>query len=90
MKKALPDGMVIYATRYCLGRRSYAVGECVAYLVANWEHLDLRTRFVIRRDIREAIAEGRTGMDIDEADWKRVLELPEDDPPWSAEDYYRW
>jgi hypothetical protein len=78
MKKALPDGMVIYAMRYALGRRSYAVGECVDYLIANWRYLEPRTREVIKRDIRKAITEGRAGMDMDVADWKRVLELPED------------
>ena len=45
---------------------------------ANWRHLEPLTRQTIQRDIREAIAEGRYGMEMDLRDWQRVLELPED------------
>jgi hypothetical protein len=70
----LDDGMVIYAVRYVLGRQSYAVGECVEYLLAHWDKLERRTRIVIEKDIGEALAEGRYGMEMDKQGWLRVLE----------------
>ena len=70
----LDDGMVIYATRYCLPRQSYAVGDCADYLIAHWDRLEPNTRAVIVRDIEEHLADGRYGMEMDKRQWERVLE----------------
>jgi len=74
-RPVMTDGMVIYAFRYALGRASYAVGECVDYLILNWKYLEPSTREVIRRDIMEAFAEDRYGMEMDRRQWERVLDL---------------
>jgi hypothetical protein len=73
-KPPLDDAMVIYATRYAIGRMSYCVGEVVGYLLAHWDQLEPKTRIVIERDIEEALAEGRYGMEMDKQQWLRVLE----------------
>ena len=38
------DMMVICAFRYCLGRRTYVVSECVAWLIRVWDKLDAKAR----------------------------------------------
>lgn len=73
-KPPLDDGMVIYAARYALGRASYAPDEVAYYLVCHWDKLQPKTQAVIVRDIEEAIAQGRSGMEMDRAEWMKVLE----------------
>jgi len=51
-----PDFMVIGSFRYALGRQTYVVGETAQWLAANWNTLSENARFVIRRDLAEAIA----------------------------------
>ena len=46
--------MAIAAVRYCLGRMSYIVGDCVDWLIGAWQTLDQSTRNIIQRDIEEA------------------------------------
>ena len=78
--------MAIAAVRYCLGRRSYIVGDCVDWLIEVWPELDPKTRNTIRRDIEKAFSdddEARElctqhfplGMDMDRAEWTRVRKL---------------
>ena len=78
--------MVIAAVRYCLGRMSYIVGDCVDWLIEVWPELDPKTRNTIRRDIDQAFArddEDRAGnrehkalgMDMDRAEWEKVRRL---------------
>ena len=80
------DMMVICAFRYCLGRRTYVVSECVAWLIRAWDKLDAKARVVIERDLLEEIkrdddarAEGGEwhplGMDCDRADWLRLRDF---------------
>lgn len=75
--------MVIAATRYCLGRMSYIVGDCADWLIKIWPLLNDNTKAIIRRDIDEefkrddeARADCRPykplGMDSDRAQWDRV------------------
>ena len=77
------DLMVTAAVRYCLGRSSYIVGDCVDWLLANWERFEPGCRLVILRDISEAIQrddEARErgdehkplGMDMDRREWERA------------------
>ena len=76
--------MVICAFRYCLGRRTYVVGDCVDWLIHIWPQLNTHSRFIIERDLREEIArDDRSresgsdylplGMDCDREDWLRLL-----------------
>lgn len=80
------DGlMAIAAFRYCLGRQSYIVGDCVDWLIDQWASLVPNVRQVIERDLREefrrddaARAAGEIykplGMECDRAGWQKVLD----------------
>ena len=83
-----PDhNVAIWATRYCLGRMTYAVGQCVEWLIHVWPHLRKDVRAIIQREIEEAFAEDararggipgnskRLGMDMDRREWERVRRL---------------
>lgn len=78
--------MVIAATRYCLGRMTYIVGDCSSWLRRIWPMLNEGTRSIIQRDIEEAFqrddddrAAGREykalGHDCDRAEWEKVRAL---------------
>lgn len=80
------DLMALAAVRYCLGRMSYIVGDCCAWLPRVWPHLRPGTQTIIARDIDEAIrrdTEARSrgdehlplGMDYDRAEWVRMQHL---------------
>lgn len=73
---SLTDHIAFYAFRYCLGRATYAVSDCVQYLILNWEQLRPRTRTQIQHEIRVAINKRRVGMTTDKDAWQRVLDLP--------------
>ena len=74
--------MVIAATRYCLGRMTYVVGDCTAWLIKLWPLLSDNTRNVLQRDIeehftrddadREAGREHKAlGWDCDRKEWEK-------------------
>jgi len=65
--------MVVWAFRYCLGRKTYAVEDCVSNIVANWDLLNIRIKNLIHKEINEAIAENRIGMEMDYNSWQKVL-----------------
>jgi hypothetical protein len=78
--------MVIAATRYCLGRMTYVVGECASWLIKIWPLLSEQTKAIVQRDIEEAFArddadraDGREckalGWDCDRREWERVRKL---------------
>lgn len=72
------QALLIYATRYTLGRRTYAVGDVCAEIASHAKLLDPRIRRVIRDEISEAlgIAEnaGRTvGGKYDHRRWEQAL-----------------
>lgn len=80
------DLMAIAAVRYCLGRQTYIVGDCAAWLIAAWPHISESARKTIRRDVDEEFArddEARLrnaahkplGADFDRVDWERVRAL---------------
>jgi hypothetical protein len=48
--------VLICHTRYCLGRRSYAVSQCADLLKHKWSQIPVNTQVIIRRDVAEAIA----------------------------------
>ena len=49
------DFAAICAFRYCLGRMTYIVGDCVDWLCREWPLLSEHARQIIERDLREAI-----------------------------------
>lgn len=84
------DLMAIAAVRYCIGRRTYIVSDCVAWLRQVWPTLRESARAVIARDIREAIeqddrarADGLSirylGDDCDRREWLSLRDV------WEAE-----
>lgn len=66
-------GIAIYAFRYALGRRTYAVGQVSGWLIANVEHFDIAERKLIVKEIDEQarLAEG-LGHACDASDWMKV------------------
>jgi len=84
-----PLHLVVNATRYCMGRTTYAVSEHVEWLVEHWGELDGDTRLRIRLDLekgfaRDDMARNRgydvshplpLGMDMDRREWERVRAL---------------
>lgn len=78
------------ATRYYMGRRTYAVHDFCDMLVATWPHLNQRTKDLIRRDVEEEFARDALwrsnggmpehvtlplGQDCDRLNWERVRQL---------------
>lgn len=74
------------ATRYYLGRETYAVGQFCDILIEAWPALSKRTQALIRRDIEEAFERDDAarfrvqtwiplGRDCDRAQWERVRAL---------------
>ena len=80
------DTMAIAATRYCLGRQTYIVGDCADWLIEVWPTLLPSAKAVIQRDVEEEFSrddEARQrvstylplGWDCDRAEWERVRKL---------------
>lgn len=78
------DLMATAAVRYCLGRSSYIVGDCVDWLIEQQHAIEPAALKIIVRDIREAVQrdeEARErgdqclplGMDMDRSEWERAL-----------------
>ncbi len=71
-----PDWMIIDATRYALGRRTYQVSVTCEWLLANWTEVPEDAREIIQRDIEEAFRRrGGTGDPYDRAEWDKVRAL---------------
>lgn len=80
------DLMAMAAVRYCLGRMSYIVSDCVEWLVFQWPHIKPECRKVIQRDIEEMFAKDDDarahgeeykplGMDMDREQWEIARRL---------------
>lgn len=78
--KGLDEGlMVMAAFRYSIGRQSYIVGSCIAFLKRYWPTFEENVRRVITRDLKEEIqrdedwaATGKSyvlGSDCDRRAW---------------------
>lgn len=74
------------ATRYYIGRMTYAVSDFCECLIAEWPKLPEEARNLIKRDVEDAFArddarhEGKPwpralGMDCDRKEWERVRAL---------------
>jgi hypothetical protein len=70
--------LLTYATRYALGRKTYAVNDVCCSLRKYWGNLREADRTIIRRDVLEEVRRHRpdaaAGCDLD--DWRSILELP--------------
>ena len=67
------ERLILYATRYCLGRRTFAVDDMVEYLLDNWDSFSKQLKDTIIRDIKRAIEEKMAGEECDIRDWKKIL-----------------
>ena len=63
------EAIMFYAFRYALGRMTYATSDVRSYLENNWNELNINTRKLIHKEIKEAI-------NNDVASWKKLLSLP--------------
>jgi hypothetical protein len=69
------DTLAVYATRYALGRKTYAVSDVTRALTARVTDLSENSKRCITEDIDMAEAEGRLGMDIDAKDWRALRDV---------------
>lgn len=63
------DALALSAFRYCIGRMTYVVGCCVRVLAMNWETLSPPTRETIAATVRDRVAQGMAGHDMDARLW---------------------
>lgn len=69
----LTNSMIFWAFRYCLGRSTYAVMDCVDYLILYWDRIDEGIRGTIIKEIFEACDKKDCGMEQDKSQWHKVL-----------------
>ncbi len=76
------DMMAVCAVEYCLGRRSYIVGECVDWLYSIWPALHESARRAIIGVVESAYVRheqfqerGALGMQMDKEQWDRARKL---------------
>lgn len=67
----LKEDILIYAFRYCLGRKTYAVSDCVSNILANWNELTPRAKDLFYSEIKKC---DNLGMDMDEIEWMKIIE----------------
>ena len=68
----------IYTFRYCLSRKSYAVGTATDIIHANWHILSAFDRKLIQKEIKEhfELHSPAEKYDMDKIAWNVILELP--------------
>ena len=71
----LEELITIYAFRYCLGRMTYAVDDCIRYINTIWNDLHFKSQLVILRDLIDGIEETRCGTTYDCDKWKALAIL---------------
>jgi hypothetical protein len=74
------ESIIVYATRYALGRITYAVSDVCRYIQYYIKELSENCIDILIRDIEDDIKYwndmGRTcGMECDEKQWRELLEL---------------
>jgi len=69
----IDENILFYAFRYCLGRTTYVVADCVDQLKRNWWLLSDKTKSIIIKEIKEAIVENRAGQDNDIEEWIKLI-----------------
>ena len=76
--KGHESDVFIYTFRYCLSRRSYAVGTAIEIIQANWDVLSDFDRKLIQKEIKEhfQLYSPAEKYDMDKIAWNVILELP--------------
>ncbi len=67
--------IMLESFRYCLGRQSYAVSECVDNLTWYWDELSPHFQNLILREIKHAIDTDSAGDVCDIVQWQKILKL---------------
>lgn len=57
--------MITAAVRYCIGRRTYIVGECADWILSNWNDWPENVKTIIQHDL-----EYEFDRDAQNPDWK--------------------
>lgn len=68
--------LIVYAERYALGRRTYAVADVCRAIRTYKDCLSKKTRYVLIKDIESGIgaySDGKFGADCDMKEWAEVL-----------------
>ena len=73
--------VIIYMFRYCLLRRSYAVGTAIEILQSNWNNINIPDKKLIQKEIKEhfQLYSPAEKYDMDKTAWNVILELPIED-----------
>lgn len=66
------DLMLICSFRYCLGRKTYVVRNCVDHLKKHWNKLNRIDKTLIQKEIKEC---DNLGFSCDIQDWNELLRL---------------
>ena len=80
------DLMATAAFRYCCGRRTYIIRDCVDWLLDQWPTFSDTAKAIIRSDLEDAFARDDAdrergsdykalGHDCDRKEWERVRNL---------------
>ena len=76
--KGYDRDVFIYMFRYCLSRKSYAVGTGIEIIKSNWNILSDFDRKLIQKEIKEhfQLYSPAEKYDMDRTVWEVILELP--------------
>lgn len=80
------DSMMLYMFRYCLGRMSYSVSDCVDILSSHWDDISPNRQVMIESELKSLlIQDGKSredglnylpmGMDCDRQRWSSMFAL---------------
>lgn len=69
------ETLLIQSFRYCLGRMTYAVSDCVEMLTLHWNLIQPGVQKQVQDDIKRAIETKSAGMGMDIVEWRKILEL---------------
>lgn len=76
VSKPTLQNLLLNNFRYCLGRMTHIVQECVEALIDLWWCLPDSYKVQIHEDIKKAIERGFIGTELDIEEWNKVLALP--------------
>jgi hypothetical protein len=76
--KGYDRDILVYTFRYCLSRRSYAVGTAIELIQTNWSVLSVPDKKLIQKEIKEyfQLYSSAEKYDMDKTFWNVILELP--------------
>ena len=66
--------MVLCALRYCLGRSSYIVADCIEFLKAHFDAFDSDIQDLVKKEVEEFLEENTHVSVLDRNEWKAFLE----------------